>query len=185
MILDKRVERNTQSVLALRELLRDAMQNPAAYLEDQDFQNALKSQGALSKYGDESKGIYPTSLNTVKRIAEFALEGGFDALDRLRAGALDAIASEKAKGLRSNKVGKIGLAKRVKELELENQSLREDLLLLTLAFEKSLGQGKNYAQKADGDAVMALCRREQRELLDSLSLRKHPVTTNVTKLHER
>ena len=185
MIVDKRVGRNTQSVFALRDLLRDAMQNPAAYLENNDLQTALKSQGALSKYGDESKGVCPSSLNTVKRIAEIALEGGFDALDRLRAGAFDAIASEKAKGLRSNKVGKIGLAKRVKELELENQALREDLLLLTLAFEKSLAQGKNYAQTADGDAVMALCKREQRELLDSLSLRKHPVATNVTKLHER
>jgi hypothetical protein len=186
MIVDKRVERNTQSAFALRDLLRDAIQNPAAYLENNDFQSALKSQGALSKYGDELKGIYPSSLNTVKRIAEIALEGGFDALDRLRAGAMDAIATEKAKGLRSNKVGKIGLAKRVKELELENQALREDLLLLTLAFEKSLAQGKSYAQKADGDAVLVLCRREQRELLDALSLRKHPpVTTNVTKLHER
>ena len=87
--------------------------------------------------------------------------------------------------MRSNKAGKIGLANRVKELEQENRQLREDLLLLTLAFEKSLSQGKNYAQKADGDAVMVLCRREQRELLDALSLRKHAVATNVTKLHER
>jgi hypothetical protein len=172
-------------VLALRELLRDAIKNPTTYLENNDFQNALKSQGSLSKYCDESKGICPSSLNTVKRIAEIALEGGFDALDRLRADAFDAIAIDKAKGFQSNKVGKIGLAKRVKELEQENQALREDLLLLTLAFEKSLAQGKNYALKMDNDAVLALCKREQRELLDTLSLRRHPVSTNVTKLYER
>jgi len=185
IILDKRVERNTQSVFALRELLRDAIKNPADYLENNNFQNALKSQGALSKYCDEARGVCPSSLNTVKRIAEIALEGGFDALDRLRADAFDAIATAKAKGLRSNKVGKIGLVKRVKELEQENQALREDLLLLTLAFEKSLTQGKNYALKADGDAVLALCKREQRELLDTLSLQKHPLSTNVMKPHER
>ena len=182
--LDKRVERNAQSVLALRELLQDAIKNPAAYLESNDFQNALKSQGALSKHCDESRGICPSSLNTVKRIAEIALEGGFDTLDRLRTDAFNAIATKKAKGLKSKKGGKIGLVKRVKALEHENQALREDLLLLTLAFEKSLVQGKNYALKAEVNTVLALCKREQRELLDSLSLRKHPVPTKVTILHE-
>ena len=57
MIVDKRVERNTQSVFALRELLRDTLQTPATYLENNELQNALKSQGALSKYSDESRGI--------------------------------------------------------------------------------------------------------------------------------
>jgi hypothetical protein len=184
-IIDKRVERNTQSVLALWALLQNAIKTPADYLDNTDFENALKSQGALSKFGDESRGVRPLSLNTVKRIAEIAVEGGFDALDRLRANAFDAIAAEKVKGLRPNKVGKIGLVMRVKALEQENQALREDLLLLTLAFEKSLSQGKNYAVKAEGEAIKALCKREQRELLDTLSLRKYPLSTNVAKLHER
>ena len=106
-IIDKRVERNTQSVLALWALLQNAIKTPADYLDNTDFENALKSQGALSKFGDESRGVRPLSLNTVKRIAEIAVEGGFDALDRLRANAFDAIAAEKVKGLRPNKVGKI------------------------------------------------------------------------------
>lgn len=184
MSIDKRVERNIQSVMALRELLRDVVKNPSSYSHQDTLHQALRSQGSLAKFHDESKGIAPSSLNTIKRISESALEGGFDALDRLRTSAQQALAEVLLRGTRSNKVDKIGLAKRVKELEVENQQLRQDMLLLTLAFEKSLAQGKNYALKADGAAVAALCKREQRELLDTLSLRQHPVATNVTKFRE-
>lgn len=180
MKLDKRVERNTQSVVALRDFLREVLQDPAGFSEDSTLIEALKSQGGLSKLSVEHRGICPSSLNTVKRIAETALEGGFDALDRLRMGAQNAIMAEKSRMKRSNKVDKIGLRKRVDELELENQELRLDLLLLTYAFEKSLAQGHNYALKAEKSAVLALCGREQRELRDMLSLRQHPLPVNVT-----
>ena len=182
MILDKRVERNTQSVIALRDYLREIIQSPARISEDATLIEALKSQGRLSKFNDESRGICASSLNTVKRIAESALEGGFDALDRLRIGAQDAIADEKAKGDRSNKTNKIGLSKRVKELEAENQQLRQDLLRLTLAFEKSLTQGRNYVLAEDKATTLALCERQQRELRDGLSLRQHPLPENVVSI---
>jgi len=182
MTLDKRVERNTQSVIALQELLRDVISNPTSYTNHSSLRDSLTSQGSLAKFNDESKCIFASSINTIKRIAEASLNGGFDSLNRLRIGAQESLAKEESKKTRSNKVDKIGLVKRVNELEDENQSLRQDLLLLTLAFDKSLAQSKIYAQKTDISAVAALCKREQRELLDMLSLRQHPITTNVTKI---
>lgn len=184
MSIDKRVERNTQSVLALYQLLRDVVSNPALYTHNKLLRDSLISQGSLSKFNDESMCIIASSLNTIKRIAEATLDGGFDSLNRMRIGAQESLIKEENKKTRSNKVDKIGLSKRVKELECENLSIRQDMLLLTLAFEKSLSQGKIYAQKTEIPAVIALCKREQRELLDMLSLRHHPITTNVTKLRE-
>lgn len=184
MTIDKRIERNTQSLFALRILLRDVNNNPASYIDHKLLRDSLRSQGALAKHNDESKCIYSSSLNTIKRIAESSLEGGFDTLDKLRIGAYEALLNEEAKGMRSNKSSKTGLSKRVKELEKENLQLRQDMLLLTLALDTSLAQGKNYASKTDVAAIIALCKREQREILATLSLRRYPAATNVKKLRE-
>ncbi|MFI5305272.1 MAG: hypothetical protein ACHQYP_10835 [Nitrospiria bacterium] len=173
---DKRVERNTQSILRLRELLREIINNPARFTEDASLREALKSQGGLSKLTVESRRIFSSSLNTVKRIAETALEGGFDALDRLRLGAQEAIAEERTKINRSNKITKIGLRKRINELESTNQQIRQDLLIITHALEKSLAQGRNYAFQAENNSMHALCTREQREIRDMLSLLRNPLT---------
>jgi hypothetical protein len=178
MKLDKRVERNTQSVIALADLLREIIQNPASFTGYSNLFDRLKSQGELAKFSDESRGIYASSLNTVKRIAENALEGGFDALDRLRTSSLNAIMVQMHKKSRSNKIDKVGLRKRVKELEVENQLLRQDMLLLTYVLEKSLSQGHNYASNAEKPMIRTLCEKEQRELRDMLSLRERPPLTS-------
>lgn len=183
MKIDKRVEKNTLSVIGIRDLLQAVIQSPITYVNQQSLLQALISQGALAKYSDESKNIYPSSINTVKRIAEKVLDGGFDALDRLRKAAHDAITKEQFKDKKSNKASKVGLAKRVEELEMQNQIIREDLLLLTMAFETSLNQGFRYAMKGDA-SLQALCKREQRELFDMLTLRRHPLPANVKKIRE-
>jgi hypothetical protein len=184
MTLDKRVERNILSVMSLQDFLRDVIRNPVQYLNNDKLCLALKSQGTLSKFSDESRGIYASSLNTIKRIAEYTLDGGFDTLNRLRLGAQDAIADEKSKGKRSNKTNVTGLRMRVNELEQKNQQLQQDLLLLTLLLEKALMQGKSYAQKSADESIRVLCIREQHDLLDMLSLQQHPIATNVTKIHD-
>lgn len=173
MKIDKRVERNTQSLLSLEAFLHFVVNNPSEFLTDMALRDALRSQGALSKFSYSGRGVVGSSLNTIKRIAEGAIAGGFEALDRLRVAARDAIAIEEAKRQQSNKTTKVGLTKRVKNLEASNQQLRQDLFLLTMLFEKSLKQGYNYAAKTDKPAIVTLCKREQRELIDMLSLRKH------------
>lgn len=175
MSTDRRVIQHGRSTVALVKLLREAIGSPAEHLQVPGLTAALKSQGALAKFGAAESGITSSSLNTVKRIANDVLDGGFDSLDRLRRAALDALTRASAKTTRSNKVDKAGLTLRTEELEGDNQSLRQDLLLLTFVLEKALRQAQNYAAKGDS-ASQSLCSREQRELLDMLSLRRSPST---------
>jgi hypothetical protein len=175
MSSDKRVMQHGRSTVALAKLLGEAIGSPAEHLQVPGLAAALKSQGALANFGAAGSGVTSSSLNTIKRIANEVLDGGFDGLDRLRRAALDALTMASTKATHSNKVDKAGLTLRVEELEADNQSLRQDLLLLTFVLEKALRQAKNYAAKGDS-ASQTLCRREQRELLDMLSLRRSPST---------
>lgn len=184
MSANARVQRNVQSVTALSEMLQKALQKPADFLANESFFAALASQSALARFSDKAWGISASSLNTHKRVAGRYLDGGFDALDRLRISAKAAVASERNREHRSNKTDKAGLALRVKELEKKSQDLYEDLILLTLVFQKSLMQGKTYADEASDTRVLTRCKREQRALLDMLSIRKHPISTNVVPLRD-
>lgn len=173
---DPRVVQNTLSVTALRDYLREVINNPGEYFEDDNFRKALNSQGAISKLRDQERGINPSSKNTIERIANKSLEGGFVALDRLRLGAIEAIDSYRNRAGKSDKITKQGLLKRVNELEMENLRLRQDLLLHTLVLNKSLTQSANYVSSSGNALLVSLCEREQRELRDMLSLRETVVS---------
>lgn len=176
--MDKRIEENTKSVTALANFLREVIQGPASIAESDAVILALKSQGALSKFADERRGISSSSINTLKRISESCIPGGFDALDRLRINAREALVAERSRLTNSKRTDKIGLTNTVNCLKADKLLLLQDLARLTNAFQKSLRQGRNYAQQANNQFVLALCIREQRELLDELSL-MHTVPENV------
>lgn len=180
---DKRVEKNSQSLLAIRDLLNDVKNYPEKYLENSSIIEALRSQSLLAKFSDKSKNIYASSINTHKRIAQNLLEGGFESLNKLRTSAQMALASSAHTKKLANKKTRFGLLQKIALLDSEKQMLREDLLLLTLAIEKSLRQGARYASQSNA-SVQALCLKEQREILDMLSLRKHSLNTNVKKLRD-
>ena len=115
--IDKRLERSSKSTIGLRDLLRNICDSPASYKDNSDVISALKSQGALSKYTSEDLLIVPTSINTLKRVSDEYIEGGFQALDNLRKTALQRIDNYKERGNSSNKSTRAGLSKRVTELE--------------------------------------------------------------------
>lgn len=177
MKVDPRVQRNSLSIVALRDLLREIVKDTTLFASDETLMKALKSQGAMSKLTIVERQIYGSSLNTLKRITPQILEGGFETLDRLRVAALDSINTHNAKAQRSNKVTKVGLAQRVKELENEVQQALQDLWHVTMAFQKALAWGRNYAKEANNPAVIARCEREHRDLRAMLSLCNHPVIT--------
>ena len=85
---DKRSERSSRSVINLRDFLRQVCKSPDAYKKDEDLRAALKSQGGLAKYTNNDFDIIPSSINTIKRVSYEAIDGGFEALDDLRKGAL-------------------------------------------------------------------------------------------------
>lgn len=181
--MNKRINQNNQSITSLRDLLRDISSCPEVYLKEVEIIQALKSQGSLAKLSIELKGISKSSINTQKRIADNILEGGFEELDQLRKAAILAVESIAYANKRPDKETRSGLLLTIAKLKLEKQFLKEELLLLTLAFDKSLRQGVRYASQADS-SIQALCKKEQRELMGILSLRKQPINTNVVKLHE-
>lgn len=176
MSIDPRIERNTRSVFALRDLLREIIQNPCSFADNEILIKALESQGAISKLSDTGRGILASSLNTVKRVSNHVLEGGFDALDSLRTAASDSIDEHKAKMQQSPKTTKASLQIELQENKKTLQQILEDLFLVTAALDKSMKQSRSYAKRAASPAVLALCEREQRDLLASLSMCKTPTT---------
>lgn len=203
--MDKRIERHIESVTALRDYLRELVQVPKAqpadvaldeqredgghaevpmsWTADADLVRALKSQGGLAKLTIEGRGIRPSSLNTIKRIANLHLDGGFDAVDRLRVAALEAIEKEKSKTEHSNKTDKRGLTRRVEEQDEEIQVIHEDLMRMSRVFVKSLRQARSYAASSGKQSVIDLCRREQRELLGELELVKNQMPSKVVSIN--
>jgi len=181
---DKRVERNRKALAALAALLHAVLENPAEYISNTELVDSLKSQGALAHFSDESLSITGTSLNTMKRIAEEMFAGGFGELNRFRLAALNALHALKHKQDVSNKTTKAGLQKRVKELEQDNQKLREELELLTFALARNMGQAKRYAERSGIRGVIELCVREQRDLLAMFELdTRRPL--KIVNLHEK
>jgi len=170
---DQRRRRDEFAVQALSDLLKHVCNDPAAYLQKQELITALRSQGSLAKYKQDEPAIHAMSLNHQKAISEFVL-GSYLSLDNLRRSAIDALETERTREKRANKVTKIGLAIRVKELEEERLTLLEDLMLLQRAFDLRCGQAAQYAKNAD-KATQARCKKEQREIDVSLSLRRRPV----------
>lgn len=168
--IDKRVERNNQSVVALCKFLREIIHEPTKFKEDDELRNKLKSQGGLSQYCNEKRGIYVSSINTLKRICEKSLEGGFNALDRLRVAAIQAMEDEKQKINRSNKITRTGMNKRIAELEVENQVLQQELLLISHLLERSMQQGRLYAEQSTHNNVLIICEKEQKEIRAFLTL---------------
>jgi len=176
MKLDNRNERNTRSVISLKDFLKEIIDNPADFVENTAVFNALKSQGGMSKLCDVQRNIIGTSLNTVKRIYKKTFQEDFKILDLLRITAYESIELHKSKKISSNKITKSGLLKRVKELEQTILLRDEDMLCITLALEKSLTQGRYYAIKSENPTLIALCTKEQREIRIMMSLLKDQPT---------
>lgn len=138
MSKDIRVEKNTDSLLALRDLLREVCSRPSDYLADENLKAALCSQGKLARYSNSDKSILGSSINTVKRIANQYLDGGFAAIDRLRVDASNALMQCSERRDASNKATKVGLARRVTQLEQEIVILKTTNYNLLVAISKAI-----------------------------------------------
>ncbi|WP_047540107.1 hypothetical protein [Methylotenera versatilis] len=181
-ITDKRVIKNSSSVRALRTLLVEVMENPKLFVENKELISSLKCQGKLSKFEDANKGITKSSLNTLKRISDEILVGGFSALNQLRIEALYLIEKEMVDRKKSYQLTKHDLKNQISEKEAYILKLKEELLILTMIVEKLIFQGKNYALKTQNPSLIALCGKEQREILEMLSFSQSQENTNIRDL---
>ena len=179
--IDKRVESNTKSLFALRDYLQELIKNPSTGVVDEKLQSFLKSQGALSRYENKSLGIFASSINTIKRICEKSVDGGFDALDRLRIAALQALENEHCKNIPSKKTTQRSMADHINELKSANQILQQDLLIMTQLLETAMRHARYYASQSMQDNVRVLCEKEQKEIRVYLSLLSRPLVINKIK----
>jgi hypothetical protein len=189
---DKRVERNTQSVIFLKNMLKEVCQNPSDYVNDLYLTKSLKSQGAITKYANEEKGIYGSSLNTVKRISDECIEGGFQALDKLRSTAYDAIIQNKERANDSNKTTKVGLVKRVNELEQELLLLRKINYSLLQGIARASNALQSISQVSDEKARNIKTKQTLMALASQVSLNPPPFNeitkednTNIVQLNPK
>ncbi len=168
--IDPRVKRNISSLIALKKLLQTIIEAPKEFRAKGDLLKSLKSQGGFAKLDLPEHNITPTSLNTIKRISDSSLDGGFESLDKLRLAALRAIENALQQNKRSNKITRSGLSQRVVELESENRVLQQELLLFTQLLEKSMRQACYYAKASKDSRLEALCKKEIDELHAYLSV---------------
>lgn len=173
-----RHQANRLSVLALHELLQDIIRSPSGFSGNESLKNALRSQGALSKWSSQEKKIVGSSLNTLKRIADKVLDGGFEAIDQARIGALEAMRVAENREKHSSKSTKAGLQIRITDKDAEHQQALQDLWHVTSALSKALIQWRRCAEQSGSPSAIALCEREQKEIRARISLCNLPVAKN-------
>lgn len=152
---DKRIEKNIESIKNIQKLLIDICKNPALFA-DTNYLIILKSQGGLAKIEDNDLGISSSSINTLKRICEKEFEGGFEQLDKMRIMAYDCLFNFNENGKSSNKINKIGLSKRVSELEEQIESLQKAHLLSMNIFMEDLKTFKNIVENNSMESIKHL-----------------------------
>lgn len=156
------------SCIALSNLLFASIKNVNS--TPADLSACLKSQAALAHYKNDTLGIFPCSLNTLKRSAVI-LPGGFEALNSARV-SLQAALSEGSASPRHVANSKRQIAARNISLAKQLQHFDEDLLLLTRLLEMAMRQARSYAEGSKDSRVIARCAKEQDSIYDMLSLVK-------------
>lgn len=130
MGLDKRVERNIQSISNLKNLLIEVIKDPQNYVEDKLLLDSLISQGKLAKYENPEANIFATSINTMKRLSLYP-NCDFEAFDKLRMAALDKIQNKTDSIENKPTYNKPDLIIKIEQLENElNINKGSQLLLL-------------------------------------------------------
>jgi hypothetical protein len=129
--MDKRLEKNKQNVINLKQFLIEIIESPKEILAEMPYiLTTLKNQGSLSKYQDKKREIFSSSLNTIKRTADRFIEKGFEEIERLRVLAIHSINKELNKTTISQKVNKEELKSVIKENKIEQEELKAVHLVL-------------------------------------------------------
>lgn len=127
----------------------------------------LKSQGGLASLEWKERGIVSMSLNTHKSAAGAVIVGGFNTLDSYRKAALTSLHDRLAVSARPTR-GTIAWHKTESESKgAENETLIDEILLLTGKLERVMAYARKLAIKAN--------KSEEFLALQSELLRRFPV----------
>jgi hypothetical protein len=170
--MDPRTLGNIRSLEALIELLRSLISQPHAFVDDQQLFAALRSQGGMAKYSDSSRKISPSSINTLKRIANEHFDGGWKRVDDLREQAfstLEAIRKSAPRAERNTKAAKDATLTEVKS-NLENLQ-RVNLVMLRVLTQTIDDLGLIGSAKSSGERTRLISESIQRARASLLSNR--------------
>jgi len=152
---DKRVEKNKENVMKLREFLLEICSNYSFYQNDESILNALSSQGNLSKYENEKFNIKASSLNTLKRTSEKLFPNGFDEIDKLRLLALTKITNSVDNGIGRNT--KEYFQERCKNLDAELEQQKQINIIAIHELMNDIQLLKNIKSIKEINLVHNLC----------------------------
>ncbi|MCS0114887.1 hypothetical protein NDJ00_11965 [Vibrio parahaemolyticus] len=114
---------NYSAAQAIYDLLKKATLKPKYFIDDQEFKNALKSQGGIARlsgewtFDDITIKKKEVSLNTLKKYSGLLFNRGFEQVDEQRSKALGAIEEELTKGDKPTRRTKKGLEIMIDDLE--------------------------------------------------------------------
>ncbi|MDC5706164.1 hypothetical protein [Vibrio europaeus] len=139
--------KNQLKILKTRDFLKEIINSPKQYKDNNSLLKQLKSQGGLAKFESQERNIESCALNTFKTNADETIRGGFDEIDRLRKNAVNAIEFEiKGKKTRKGNVATaIGQKNRIKEQAKEIEALQRDNLILTALIREARSKMKAIA----------------------------------------
>ncbi|MBK4998995.1 hypothetical protein IAE37_001271 [Pseudomonas sp. S31] len=164
-------EKNSKSLLVLRDLLQLAIRQPARFAENEGLLKALRSQGAIAaleiefEEDGELKRKDRMSTNTLKAHAANVFELGFEGFDALRVGAAEAITGFKNRRESSNKRTKDGLSKRTAELEAQLEQHQMINMVLLQGLSIAIGQFRTIRQ----DVKPALMEMRAKDAIETLT----------------
>lgn len=163
-------EINQLKVLNTVKFLKEIIDKPDNFKDDENLIKTLNSQGGIAKYENEAREICSCSLNTLKTTSDKLLERGFLlGLDQLRLNAKTAIESA-IEGKKPSKQTKMGLRNTVNELKDELDIAKRSNFLLTTMISDLRSKLKQLAEN-DGSVEerKELYRRFNKEVQTKLN----------------
>lgn len=178
--ISPRKQKTIDGVIALRNLLLDIAAYPSNYSENSDLISCLKDQKRTASlkidffYENKPCQTLSMTLNTLKKHSNEAIDGGFELLDSLRVGAIDAINSHIEKENSPNKRTKLGLEKMVTLLEAQLQDQRRINLVLLQGLSEAIHSIKNIQQASQPELKEKMCEDSIKKLRAIVSLNAPP-----------
>ncbi len=169
--IDLRVQKNIDSISNLKQFLESIVKTPGVFSENAELKKMLKSQGSTAKYENLELNIVPSSINTVKRISDKYIDGGYELIDNLRKAALSAIDKHIERENSPNKQTKEGLKKEIKNNAIDILNLQQVNTHLLSAILKSINSIKLIASTSDAELRKKMADDDIKKLLSILSLK--------------
>ena len=169
--IDLRVQKNIESISNLKQFLESIVKTPDVFSENSELKKMLKSQGSTAKYENLELNIVPSSINTVKRISDKHIDGGYELIDNLRKAALSAIDKHIERENGPNKKTKEGLKKEIKNNAIDILNLQQVNTHLLSAVLKSINSIKLIASTSDAELRKKMADDDIKKLLSILSLK--------------